>query len=71
MKPVTLHCGECGATFSPRENLPDECPHCGARVSAPRRQLREAELEDLARRPKFVNDPRRTHAADPRRSSPQ
>lgn len=55
---TTLICGGCGLALLPATSLPAECPHCGERVSIPRRVMREAELEDQARQ-------------DPRRSSPR
>lgn len=76
MSPTTttttrLACGDCGYQLAGLD-VPLACPHCGARLTATRGQLREAEL--AARRPDprqtFVTDPRRAHAADPRRSEP-
>lgn len=47
--PPRPSCGECGYVLAGSQ-VPDECPGCGARLTATRQQLRESELEDRARR---------------------
>lgn len=47
-RPPAIACGECLASFSPAD-VPEACPHCGAPLTASRRQIRAAELEERAR----------------------
>ena len=68
---TTLICGGCGLALLPATSLPAECPHCGERVSVPRRVMREAELEDRARLVYLAHGFRIKAGQDPRRSSPR
>ena len=66
---TTLICGGCGLALAPVAHLPAECPHCGERVSIPRRVMREAELEDRARRAYPTDGLSIKAGLDPRRST--
>ena len=68
---TTLICGGCGLALLPATSLPAECPHCGERVSIPPRIMREAELEDRARRGCPAHGLSVKAGQDPRRSTPR